>query len=277
MKLKIVLVLVGVALAGAAAFFARRTGPSVTANEDNRPAAVGQKVPVLVELFTSEGCSSCPPADELLTRLEQSQPVAGAEVIALSEHVDYWNHLGWKDPYSSAEFSKRQNDYAAILNTDEVYTPQMIVDGRAQFVGSNTGEARKVIEESAHNAKGNVIATIASNDNSADSLTLAIRVEGLQDILKSNSADVLLAITESGLRSSVASGENAGRRLTHSAVVRKFSRIGGIDSGKTEVFSAQPVIQIEKAWKRENVKVVIFVQEHASRRVVGVGTLSLGT
>lgn len=277
MKLKIVLVLVGVALAGAAAFFARRTGPSVTANEDNRPAAVGQKVPVLVELFTSEGCSSCPPADELLTRLEQSQPVAGAEVIALSEHVDYWNHLGWKDPYSSAEFSKRQNDYAAILNTDEVYTPQMIVDGRAQFVGSNTGEARKVIGESARNAKGNVIATIASNDNSADSLTLAIRVEGLQDILKSDSADVLLAITESGLRSSVASGENAGRRLTHSAVVRKFSRIGSIDSGKAEVFSAQPVIQIEKAWKRENVKVVIFVQEHASRRVVGVGTLSLGT
>lgn len=232
--------------------------------------------PVLVELFTSEGCSSCPPADELLTRLEQSQPVAGAEVIALSEHVDYWNHLGWNDPYSSAEFSRRQNDYARVFNIDDVYTPQMVVDGRAQFVGSNSAKAREAIEDSARDSKANVTVTVASAGKNAASLTLAVRVEGLPEISKGDSAEVLLAITESSLRSNVSSGENAGRHLTHSAVVRKFSRIGSIDSQKGAVLSAQPVIRFDKAWKQEHLKAVIFVQERASRRVLGVGALSLG-
>ena len=276
MKLKIVLTLVCIALAITAALITRRAaGPSVTEAGNEHPAAAGQRVPVLVELFTSEGCSSCPPADELLTRLEQSQPVAGAEVIALSEHVDYWNRLGWKDPYSSAEFSRRQNDYATTFNTDDVYTPQMVVDGRAQFVGSNSGKAREVIEDSSRDSKSSVIVTIASEDKNAASLTLAVHIEGLPEISKGDSAEVLLAITEGGLRSNVSSGENAGRRLTHSAVVRKFSRIGSIDSQNGGVFSAQPVIALDKAWKRESLKAVIFVQERASRRVMGVAAVPL--
>jgi hypothetical protein len=277
LKLKIVLTLVCIALACAAALIARRAaGPSVIEAGYEWPASTDQRVPVLVELFTSEGCSSCPPADELLMRLEQSQPVAGAEVIALSEHVDYWNRLGWRDPYSSAEFSRRQNDYARTFNTDDVYTPQMVVDGRAQFVGSNSGKAREVIEDSSRDSKSSVIVTIASEDKSAASLTLAVRVEGLPETSKGNSAEVLLAITEGGLRSNVSSGENAGRRLTHSAVVRKFSRIGSIDSQNGGVFSAQPVVALDKAWKRESLKAVIFVQERASRRVTGVAAVPLG-
>ena len=240
------------------------------------PKAAASRSPVLVELFTSEGCSSCPPADELLTRLEQSQPVAGVEVIALSEHVDYWNRLGWTDPYSSAEFSRRQNDYARVFNTDDVYTPQMVVDGRAQFVGSNSGKALEAIEVSARDSKANVTVAVASEDKNAASLTLAVRVEGLLEISKGDSAEVLLAIAESGLRSNVSRGENAGRRLTHSAVVRKFSRVGSIDSQKDRVFSAQPVVRIDKAWNRENLKAVIFVQERASRRVLGAAAVPVG-
>jgi len=235
--------------------------------------SVGHRVPVLVELFTSEGCSSCPPADELLMSLEQSQPVAGVEIIALSEHVDYWNRLGWTDPYSSAEFSTRQNDYARIFQTDEVYTPQMIVDGHSQFVGNNAAKASDVIGQSAHEAKANVTIAASVADQGSDSVTFDVKIDGFPQNWKGKSADVLLAITESGLRSNVAAGENRGRRLTHTAVVRKINRLGSVDSKKDQTFSVQPVVRVSKAWKRDNLKAVVFVQDHATRQVLGAAAL----
>ena len=278
MRLKIALVLIVPALAlVVVAFVGKRAAVRyATAAQDRPPAAGAQRVPVLVELFTSEGCSSCPPADELLMRLEQTQPVEGAEVIALSEHVDYWNRLGWADPYSSSEFSARQNDYAHAFDTDGAYTPQMIVDGRAQFVGSDSGRARKAIANASRDSKAAVTVSLASEDTRAGSITLDVRAERPQSVSEGDSAEVLLAITESGLRSSVSRGENAGRRLTHTAVVRKLTALGSVDSQGGAQFVAKPVVQIPSGWKRDSLKAVVFVQERTSRRVLGVAAAPLG-
>ena len=109
----------------------------------------GANMNALVELYTSEGCSSCPPADAHLTKLLREQPIAGVEVVPLSFHVDYWNHQGWRDPFSAKAFSVRQESYSKIAGGNKVYTPQMVVDGQDEFNGSDEGAARKFLQAAA--------------------------------------------------------------------------------------------------------------------------------
>ncbi len=183
-------------------------------------AVGGDRVPVVVELFTSEGCSSCPPADALLASLGQ-QPIDSAQIITLGEHVDYWNQLGWKDRFSSHEYSERQEEYAKRFGLDSPYTPQMTIDGRVQFVGNDKGAARKAIEEAAHSRK---TANVSLRRNE-DALQIAVEHAG------SGSSIVLLAITEDNLTTQVRSGENGGRQLTHQAVVRYLRPLGSVTAG----------------------------------------------
>ena len=232
----------------------------------------GPRTPVIVELFTSEGCSSCPPADALLARLEKTQPVPDAEVIALKEHVDYWNHLGWRDPYSSTLFSARQNAYARALGNAEVYTPQMIVDGGAEVLGSDESRVRQAIARAARAPKAGVRLEWASA--AGDSIPLRVRIEPLTELATRDTAEAYLAVTEGNLHSDIARGENAGRRLDHFAVVRELKQIGRADPRAATAFSAEPMVRIAPEWKRTNLRVVVFLQEVRSWHVLAAASIA---
>lgn len=227
-------------------------------------AAEPARIPVLVELFTSEGCSSCPPADYLLSQLLRHQPVEGVQVIPLSEHVDYWNQLGWTDPFSSAGFTDRQRQYAAVFRGDGVYTPQMVVDGKAELVGSDSRKALRAITEAAKAPKASV-----SLSCSANPFGLQVRIDGVQ-----SDGDVLLALTENALDSSVTRGENRGLRMEHDGVTRRITTIGVVK--KQQAFAAMPKLAIDKGWKRENLSAVVFVQDRSNRRISGAGQIAIG-
>jgi hypothetical protein len=187
------------------------------ASVDARTTARDSRVPVLIELFTSEGCSSCPPADALLQKFDHAQPVRTAEVVVLSEHVDYWDDIGWKDPYSSREFSLRQADYAHRFHL-EPYTPQMVVDGDAQVVGSDEREALRVIANAAKTTKVPVNLS-APHLEGGNSLVVHVEVGLTASSTKPLSGAVLVALADENDQSNVKRGENAGRILKHVAVV----------------------------------------------------------
>lgn len=235
--------------------------------------SAGGRAPVVVELFTSEGCSSCPPADALLSRLEKTQPVEGASVIPLAMHVDYWNYLGWSDPFSAPEFSARQGEYAAAYRKDGVYTPQMIVDGVKEFPGGNTALALESIARAARTPKAEVKITRAA---AADgTVRLGVRIEESPGRTKGDVAYVLLAVTETGISTDVRRGENAGRKLSHVGVVRRLTTVGPLDAKPGEAFAAETSVALDKNWRRENLRAVVFAQERGSRRILAAGSLEL--
>lgn len=226
------------------------------------------RAPLLVELFTSEGCSSCPPADAFLQRLDQSQPVSTAELIVLSEHVDYWNGIGWRDPYSSHEYSERQSAYAARFGSEGIYTPQMVVDGRFEFVGSDERRASQAIKEAAKAPKAPVHIMLGSSDEKAT--IVHVEAGRLPAATSRQSAGVFLALADNSDESQVSRGENAGRRLQHVAVVRSLTRIGTVD-GSSE-FSRDFDL---KSKNHANLRLVVIVQEPDAGRVLGAGLTRL--
>ena len=241
-----------------------------TGNAAPRSGNATPRTPVLIELFTSEGCSDCPPADALLEKLDRSQPVSGAKLIVLSEHVDYWDDIGWKDPYSSHEFSVRQSDYARRLRLTDVYTPQMVVDGQVQFVGSDERRAIQVTANAARTEK----VPVALSAIRLEGHTLLAHVESgpLTSAAAVNSANVLFALADDSDQSNVRRGENAGRILKHVAVVRSWTQVGTIDRGGT--FSKDVKISTENANQR-NLRIIAIVQETAGGRILGVSSTRL--
>jgi hypothetical protein len=225
--------------------------------------------PVLVELFTSEGCSSCPPADALLAQLNARQPVGGAQAIILEEHVDYWNDLGWRDPFASSAATQRQHDYAKVLGA-EVYTPQMIVDGRTEILGSDERAAQRAIAKALGTPKTELeLSWVGATSTMDGPKLLRVRVGKFSaaDNSSGQNAEIFMAITEDRLHSDVRRGENAGRGLEHDGVVRKLTSLGKAKGTGEFSYDAQNSVKLSPGWKRENVRVVVFVQDVRSRRI----------
>lgn len=233
------------------------------------------RTPVIVELFTSEGCSSCPPADEALGKLASEQPVAGAEIIPLALHVDYWNNLGWADPFSSAKFSERQNEYAAAFRSSRIYTPQMIVDGRTEFVGSQLAKAKLEISAAAKNPKARIDFKAERAASKPNELLLALKISGIQEAAGGENVEVWLAVTESGLKTAVPKGENAGRTLTHSGVARELTKLQTVDPQKSDVFEAAPILKLDPKWDRRQSRAVVFLQKQSSRAIIGAASVAI--
>lgn len=219
--------------------------------------------PIVVELFSSEGCSSCPPADAVLRELAAKQGVEGATVVAIELHVDYWNDLGWADPFSDSKFTARQRAYAQKNGKSGVYTPQMIVDGGAEFVGSHASEAKREIAAAAKLPHATIELSRAGD-------ALHVEASGVDDA--GEGADVMLAIVEEGLSTAVPRGENAGSTLEHGPIARKLVKIGEA-SGSS--YRGDTSVALSSNVKRDHARAIVFVQRKKSLRVVGAQSMAL--
>lgn len=228
-------------------------------------SAPGVKQVVVAELFTSEGCSSCPPADDLLRRIAAGELGDTADVLALGEHVDYWDRLGWRDPFSAAAFSARQSSYGvSVFGTDNIYTPQLVVDGRFQALGSNLAAIRAAIVQASRFPKAVV-------ELSAEPVARMLRVRVRMDVnpLSSHApADVVVALMEDDLTTKVRRGENSGKTLLHGSVARLLKTIGHVSSSDRS-YSGTVELPMESEWQPANLHVAAVLQERGSRHIIG--------
>jgi hypothetical protein len=217
--------------------------------------------PVLVELFTSQGCSSCPPADRLLGQLPSA--VDGVEVLPLAFHVDYWDDLGWRDPFSSAEWTARQRRYSGEVAGGRVYTPQLVVQGAADVLGSDRDDAVEAIRAAARSARGGRIEARASG---SDRLTVAVEAQ-LDGAAR---ADALVALVENGLSTKVARGENSGRALANQFVVRRLVKAFALEGAG--VRRGEVHLDVDPAWRRDRLAVTVFLQDTSTMRVLAAAS-----
>ncbi len=208
---------------------------------------------VVVELFTSQGCSSCPPADTLISQLAKDRN----QVIPLAYHVDYWDHLGWHDPFSSRDWTQRQLMYTQTFHLNSAYTPQMVVNGSRQFVGSNAAAMRAAVQEA---SRAKPVGTV-----SVDAVRKGPHIEASIRAEAPHGSDVVLVLFEDGVATNIARGENEGRRATDDAIVRRLVQVR---SGTNHV-----TLDADPSWKR--VGIVAFVQDRATLAITAASSVIL--
>jgi hypothetical protein len=260
---------VGALLAAAAGRLAapeaQAAPPEAVRERETAPGAV----PVLVELFTSEGCSSCPPAEAQLARLAERQPVDAARVVPLAMHVDYWDRLGWPDPFGTPAWTARQHAYAPI-GEGRVYTPQAVIDGRDETVGSRGAALERAVADAARRPHATVAVDVSARERDRV-FDLTVRIGALPPGAAGD-AEAVVAIAQARARVAVPKGENAGSTLEHTAIARALRVAGPVSAQGGTVRTS---VRTPAGVAPDELCVVAFVQERASRRVLGTGTVAV--
>lgn len=234
-----------------------------------QPSSASQSAPrhpVLVELFTSEGCSDCPPADALLARLDTTQFIPAAQAIVLSEHVTYWDHQGWRDPFSLDVVTARQQQYSQDFGLSDLYTPQMVVDGAEQFVGSDSSALIRAVTLAA--ARSMLPISIQNARWNGDTVSFSVRAPA------SSQAKLIAVLAENETHSEVTAGENAGRTLHHVAVVRILREYeSNATDGRTLRLSTARLVPADKS--ADPLRLVVFLASRANGHVEAVAEQTL--
>ncbi|MFK7904202.1 MAG: DUF1223 domain-containing protein [Chitinophagales bacterium] len=237
--------------------------PNTTPTSTSKPFAV-------IELFTSQGCSSCPPADHVLRDIIEEAEKAGKPIYGLSFHVDYWNYLGWNDPYSHADFSNRQRDYNQRLKSRGSYTPQMIVNGVSEFIGSKRTLAYQEVANALEGSANDHISielTKLQLDKTKNKLTVDYQIEG-----DCKDCKIHFAAVESNLKDVVKRGENHGRTLKHDNVVRTFRTVAFQTSNSNKV-----TLSLPKGMNFSESAVIVYVQKGGYGQILGADRQTFGT
>ncbi len=264
MRLEIVVACGALALSSAAGLPVAK--PLLQVSQPSQPPSAGQQA-LLVELFTSEGCSSCPPADDLLRRINGKRTDDGKLIIGVSEHVTYWDHGGWKDPFDSDAITDRQTQYSEKFHLDSPYTPQMIVNGKTQLIGSDGKALLQAIQDAQPQP---VTVKIVSSTIEGKAIAMVVSVAGE---LPKHGADLFAVVAQDETTTNVTAGENKGRTLENSAVARTFEKVGKVkNAGETTV--RIPLPGDLKTTTESRRHLIVWAQEPDLGPVLGVDTVA---
>jgi hypothetical protein len=226
----------------------------------SKPASIA-----IVELFTSDGCSSCPPADALLRQINLKQTNAGQLIVGISEHVTYWNNLGWRDPYSLPVFTERQSVYASRLSAEGSYTPQMVLNGRDQFVGSNGGALQHALLDDSRRSHLDLSILSSNRTPSGVDVTFSLK----QPVAKP--LEIIAVLTDDADRSNVLRGENGGRLLQHVSVARSLTRVATVKDDSEQSVHL-PLPDGLQADSNSGHHLILFAQEPHQGAILGAAT-----
>jgi len=244
-------------------------------------AAAPERVPVLVEMYTSQGCPNSPAGESILTRFDRTQPIEGVRVVPLAFHVPYWDTASWKDPFAHSHHQWRQNQYSKRTKSSDVFTPQFVIDGDTAVSGRSEGAVKKAIVTAAKVPKATIRleARTSREEDPPRTVRIGIDVTGIPAELRGpagQEAEILLAVAERNLVTDIGGGKNKGVHVEQTGVVRAWMPLGHVNAQGDAIFPPEYLITLDPSWKLSDLTAVVWIQQKPAGRVLGLGTLALG-